>query len=87
MGCGAKHAQVALNVKANPRTLTNEGAKYERAHQQSVLQQIGGWVGGGVVGARVVAISTSGMPFARTSVTTMFVDYGGLSLALTTLLA
>ena len=48
---------------------------------------LGVWVGRGEVGARVVAISTSGMPFARAHLRTMIVDYGVLSLALTTLLA
>ena len=44
-------------------------------------------MGRGEVGARVVSISTIGMPFARDVLRTMFVDFGVLSLALTKLLA
>ena len=40
-----------------------------------------------MVGARVLAISTSGMPFARDALRTMFVDYGIPSHTLTKLLA
>ena len=44
-------------------------------------------MGRGEVGARVVAISINGMSFARDVLRTMAVDYGVLSLALTTPLA
>ena len=86
-GVRGKACASCTQCKSKSQNADNEGAKYERVHQQSVLQRLGGWGGRGVVGARVVAISTSGMPFARGTLRTMFVDYGVLSLGLTKLLA
>ena len=39
----------------------------------------GVWVGSGEVGARVVALSTNGMPLARVVLRTMVMDFGVLS--------